>query len=243
MKRGPFDGVTNIVRFNWPMYVSSLASVLILSLAARLSQGFVSYLFLLGAAGAAYLTVSSLLVSYYVYDYSRFYDWKWLPDIDPSNLVNIHSGFDESSAALAGRYPGAHLTILDFYDPKLHTEPSIRRARAFLPPQPGTVGCASGRLPLADASHDAAFLIFAAHEIRDHRERVGFFREVARINRGPVYVVEHTRDLANLLAFGPGFTHFHSPAEWRATFAEAGYRVSRERHFTLFVRIYRLERA
>ena len=230
----------NIIRFNWPMYLSSLACIAVFGLAAWWVGPPCHWLFGAAAAGAFYFTASSLLVSLWVYDLSGFYRWGWLPARSPSTLLNIHAGFDESSRALHQRYPDAALTILDFYDPQLHTEPSIARARAFLPPLPETRTCSSSQLPVGDASQDLIFVIFAAHEIRDHSERVAFFRELRRVCRGEVVVVEHQRDFANLLAFGPGFTHFHSPREWASSWQEAGFSCVEERFFTPFVRIFTL---
>lgn len=231
----------NIVRFNWPMYAASLACVLIFSLAGRLVDPPFCWLFWAAALGSAYFTLSSLLVSFWVYDWSGFYRWKWLPDASPRTVLNIHAGFDESSRALGQRYASAELTILDFYDPARHTEPSIARARAFLPPLPGTQVCSTSRLPLEDLSQDLVFLIFAAHEIREPAERTQFFRELRRVCRGRIYLVEHQRDLANFLAFGPGFQHFHSPSQWLQSWSGAGLKCSQERFFTPFVRIFVLE--
>jgi hypothetical protein len=241
VNRKPFEGLTNVVRFNWPMYVSSLSLAATSLVAARLAPHPVALALEAGAVLALYLTFASLLASFWIYDASGLYGWEWLPDISPRKVANIHSGFDESSLGLAHHYPDAELTILDFYDPAIHTEPSIARARHHAPPVVGTRSCSSRELPLQPNSQDATFLIFAAHEIRDHAERVAFFREVSRATRGPITVVEHVRDLANFLAFGPGFMHFHSVAEWRSTFADAGLRVTSVRRFTPCVRIWTLQ--
>ena len=53
-------------------------------------------------------------------------------------------------------------------------------------------------------------------------------------------LVEHGRDVANFLAFGPGFMHFFAPSEWRRTASEAGLNLVGETRITPFVRVYDL---
>lgn len=216
----------NIVRFNWPMYLQALL--------AAAALGWLSPWL---ALPPLYLVLSSLLVSYYVYDLSGLYRLDFLPSRAPASALNLHAGFDETSRLLEQRWPGVALTMLDFYDPTRHTEPSIRRARAFLPPRPGTERCA-GTIALPSHSQELGLCFMALHEIRDSAERVALLRELRRVVRGRLYVVEHQRDLANLLAFGPGFTHFHSPAEWRRNFVGAGFELEEERFLTPFVRVF-----
>lgn len=218
----------NIVRFNWPMYVQALVAAAVLS---QLSPWL--------AAGALYLVVSSLLVSFYVYDMSGLYGLGFLPD-RAQNVLNLHAGYDETSLLLKRRYPQARLSIFDFYDPTRHTEPSIRRARAHLPPLPETESCSTDSLPL-QTGQDLILCFMSLHEIRSADERVRMLREIKRVLRGTLFVVEHQRDLANFLAFGPGFAHFHAPGEWRRNFEAAGLELVGERSFTPFLRIFQLQ--
>jgi hypothetical protein len=51
-------------------------------------------------------------------------------------------------------------------------------------------------------------------------------------------LVEHVRDAANFLAFGPGFLHFHSPASWRRCWEGAGLRSIDQFCVTPFVQVY-----
>lgn len=162
----------------------------------------------------------------------------------PARLVNINAGFDETSALLAHRFPGAGLTVLDFYDPAVHTEVSIRRARAAYPPYPGTRRVAAGQLPLPAGSCQRVFLFMAAHEARQPAQRVALLREVGRLllPGGQAVVVEHLRDLPNFLAYTVGFLHFYSGREWRRVFRAAGLVVAREQKITPFVSAFTLVR-
>lgn len=238
LQRGPLAGVGNIMRFNWPFYALAAGAALLLGAAAAWGPtGLRVY------AGLALLAVLlpaglSLLASWYVYDYSTLYRFSWLPAAPaPRQIVNVHAGFDETSARLRARFPAAALQVFDFYDPQLHTEASIRRARAAVAPYPGTVAVRPSALPLPTAGTDHLFVLLAAHEIRDPDQRVAFLRELGRVlaPAGRAVVVEHLRDPANFLAYTVGFLHFYSRATWLRAFRAAGLQLESELKITPLV--------
>jgi SAM-dependent methyltransferase len=248
--RGKVQGTIQILRYNWPFYLAAagasaagIAAVRVLAL-----QPAVRVLAIAGAAAALYWSAASLAASCWVYDLSPLCKWTWIagwfPD-PPRRFANLHAGLDESSPALLALFPGARPFLLDFFDPAAMTEPSIARARRLTPPAIPAQPVACDALPFPEAAWDAAFLVFAAHEIRDAGARRAFFRELARVIRpgGRLLVVEHLRDLANLLAFGPGAFHFLPRREWMRLAREGGFSVARERAFTPFVRALLLERS
>ncbi len=194
---------------------------------------------------SAYFLIVSLAVSYAIYDQSPLYRWIWIKDLltrAPQQIANIHAGFDESSEALRNLFPQASLVIVDLYDPKRMTEPSIARARRLRPTKQSTLPANPGAIPLAEGSCDGVFLLFAAHEIRDAQERLCLFGEISRILApdGTVLLVEHRRDFANFLAFGPGFLHFYPQSEWLRLARESGLRVITTFSMTPFVGVFLL---
>lgn len=243
--RKPFQGVYNIIRFNWHFYVFAFALVLLLIFAAnyldewpRLFLYLVSFLILSS-------TIISLLASIYVYDLSGLYRFDWLHKEHTENLiVNINAGFDETSALLHDKFEHAKLIALDFYDPFKHTEISIKRARKAYPPFPGTQQVETTCLPVSDHSADKIFVILSAHEIRDEHERIVFFKEVNRVVKpdGQIIVIEHLRDVANFLVYNIGFFHFHSKTTWLRTFTEANLTVKKEIKLTPFISAFILEK-
>jgi hypothetical protein len=120
------------------------------------------------------------------------------------------------------------------------SEPSIHRARALFPPAPGTLACSYDAWPLAGDSADVVFALLAIHELRTETERTTWFAEAKRCLRkdGRVVLVEHVRDAANFLAFGPGFLHFHSCASWKRCWESAGLRSVELINMTPFVQIF-----
>lgn len=110
----------------------------------------------------------------------------------------------------------------------------------MFPPSAGTVPAAHDRWPAAAESADAVFGLLAIHELRRHAERCAWFSEAGRCLRhdGRVVLVEHLRDLANFLAFGPGFLHFHSRGSWQRAWESAGFRLVDEFRVTPWVRVF-----
>lgn len=245
--RKPFQGVINIIRFNWHFYV--LAGVFIgiaLLFAFALSYPYQPILLIFVTLATITIAVS-LGVSHYAYDRSPLYAFNWLPlpeQDDALHILNLHAGFDETSALLRQKFPHGKLSVIDFYDPQKHREPSIRRARKAYPPYPGTLRATTGQLPLENGTVDRVFVILSAHEIRDERERIEFFRELNRIMKpgAVLYVTEHLRDIPNFLAYTIGFLHFHSHNSWMRTFREAGFRVEREIGTTPFISTFLLHK-
>jgi SAM-dependent methyltransferase len=186
-----------------------------------------------------------LIVSAYVYDFSGFYKFNWLKQLqiedskDKLNL-NINAGFDETSYLIEKILPQAKLQVYDFYNPDQHTEPAIIRARKVSIVFPNTQHIHSNTIPLNDNVVDNIFLLSAVHEIRSHDEKVTFLKECRRICKptGHVIMVEHLRDFPNFLAFTIGFTHFFSKTSWNKAFEEAGFTTFHERKFTPFMSIF-----
>lgn len=243
--RKPFQGVGNIIRFNWHFYLFAFLFLVILFIASSyLNETLRFYNYLISILVAT-STLLSLSVSLYVYDLSGLYNLNWIENDNTENtIVTINAGFDETSHLLKEKFPHAELIVLDFYDPEEHTEVSIKRARKAYPTYPGTRHINTGSLPLQDNSIDKVFLILAAHEIRDEDERIAFFKELKRVLKpqGKIVVTEHLRDPANFLAYNIGFFHFHSKKTWKKTFHSADLKTKKEIKLTPFISTFILEK-
>lgn len=239
MNRRPLQGVWTVIRFNWHLHVIALLAIATLSLAARYLSGYASMAVAALAVAAALSVLLSFIATWLAYDASRLYQVDWLAKFigKACHAANIHAGFDETTLLLKTAFPQIQWQVFDFYQPEKHTEVSIRRARRAHPPPPDTVGIRTDRIPLVDAALDLAVLFLAAHEIRDHHERVTFFRELKRVlaTDGRVIVTEHLRDLANITAYSIGAWHFHTRSEWLATFQQSGFRVEHVFRNNLFI--------
>ncbi len=246
VKRKPFQGVLNILSFNRHFYV--LGAIIFLGLIALWAFQIISGLtLLLALVGLIYGLVAPLVVSAYVYDFSGYYDLKWLDNLEEtkgSKLVNIHAGFDETSFLLQEKFNGAELEAFDFYNSDRHTEKAIIRARKVTLEFPNTKEISTHHIPLENESIEIIFLLSAAHEIRNSEERDSFFLECKRVLKtgGKIIVLEHLRDLPNFLAFTIGFTHFHSHRSWMSNFRNAGFDRIKHEKFTPFLNIYTLQK-
>jgi SAM-dependent methyltransferase len=241
--RKPFQGVLNIVRFNWHFYLIAIASISILILGVELYKSLAWLLW--PVAMLIFISVLvSLSVSYYIYDLSDFYSLHWLHCKigDNQTMVNINAGFDETSSVLTAKFPKSKWRVMDFYNSSKHTEVSIERARKAFPPHPATEKIETDQVPLTEKSVDFIFLIFAAHEIRDSKERINFLKKLKASLKpnGKILLVEHPRDIANFLAYNFGFFHFLSLKTWRQNFLEADLEEQQVIRFTPFVKIITL---
>ncbi|MFZ1676504.1 MAG: methyltransferase domain-containing protein [Saprospiraceae bacterium] len=245
--RKPFQGVWNVVRFNWHFYILSFGLVLILSILANNSNHSLQMVFSILVVGIVGFTLISLSVSCYIYDFSNLYKLNWLNIIkcsDHAKIVNINAGFDETSILIKRKFPHSDLIVFDFYDPSKHTEISIKRARKAYPPYPNTQQISTNHLPLTDNSTEIVFAILSAHEIRNDHDRTNFFKELKRvlIPTGKIIVTEHLRDKFNFFAYTIGFFHFHSKYTWIRTFKEAGLCIEHEVKITPFIQTFILNK-
>lgn len=246
VSRKPFQGITNIVRFNWHFYLLALALLAVLHIGKYLFPiAFHPFIAICGLIILLSLAVS-LIVSFYVYDLSNLYKLNWLQLCIPARakIINIHAGFDETSALLSENYPQATLVVFDFYDSAKHTEVSIKRARRVYSSFPGTKAITTRHVPLHAGSADVIFCILSVHEIRDSEERIHFFQQLNESlnDAGKIVVVEHLRDLFNLLAYNIGFLHFYSEREWWHTFQSAGLAIAQQKKITPFITAFILQK-
>ena len=247
--RGRYQGVLQIFRYNWPYYaLAAPAGLLGLGVAALAPMSTVPKALI--ALGSTYViagAAASLVVSHYIYDLSPLCQWRWIAETmpeRPKRWVNIHAGLDETSGALGRLFPEAHATVWKIYDPTAMTEPSIARARRLASCQGPATHADFRRLPLQDCACDTIFVIFTAHELRSAQARLRFFKELRRVVKpqGHLLLVEHLRDLRNLLAFGPGVLHFYPRREWVLLANRAGFAIAREFNMTPFVKVFLLVR-
>ncbi|MDP9292644.1 MAG: class I SAM-dependent methyltransferase [Verrucomicrobiota bacterium] len=236
-----------IARLNWPFYLSAVAVLLAslggLLLLTALETRLICFV---ASAGAAYFLFVSLCVSHLVYDRSDLYQWSWLDralrGATGHEFIFCHSGFDETSPELREKLGAAQWHVLDHFNETQMTEASIRRARRMFPPTRETLPAKYNEWPVKSGSADVVFALLVIHELRSEVQRIGWFIEAKRClrNDGRVVLVEHVRDLANFLAFGPGFLHFHSRKSWQQAWEEAGFRSLDEFRVTRWVRVFRV---
>jgi ubiquinone/menaquinone biosynthesis C-methylase UbiE len=244
ISRKKFQGVLNILSFNRHFYWWGLLT-LSLIISHHFAYNWSDLLFWFIMVVFSYGLFMPLIVSAYVYDFSKYYEFDWLSkcSIDYSktkNILNVNAGFDETSFIIKNIFPDSEINVFDFYNPSRHTEPAIVRARKVSMIYPNTKQINSNSLPLLDESVDIIFLLSAVHEIRLNEEKIQFLKECKRVCKpnGKIIMVEHLRDFPNFFAFTIGFTHFFSKKIWEKAFKSACFSSFEEIKFTPFMSIF-----
>lgn len=239
-----FTRALRIAGYNWPLYAAAGVGIVIGLVLACLSDvpPLVRWLGGAGAAVAGWYACASFWAFHSMFDRSELLDGQWLKEElsqAPTRWVQINAGLEETTLPLNEVFPEAEGKMLDLYNPAVMTEPAVTRAR-----QQKVDGTAltvqADALPVEDCWAELVVVTLAAHEIRNGQKRERFFQELGRIvtHEGRVIVVEHLRDLAAALAFGPGMFHFFPRGEWLRLGRCVGLEVDRERRITPFVRVF-----
>jgi len=245
MRRTPYQGVTNIIRFNPNFFIAAIAVSIITIVAIMLTTGWPAIILSLGLVSVITFLVLSLTASHWIYDRSNLYKTPWLDGIRPgSTLLNINAGFDETTPIIISKFPDTHIRVIDFYDPEKHTEPSIARARKAYPPVGHTESVTNGILPAENKSISHITTILSLHEIRAHEERVCILNELHRIleDNGRLYITEHLRDIFNFSVYSIGVLHFHSKKTWIKSFEESGFQIESIHKTTPFISTFILKK-
>lgn len=234
-----------MVRFNWPMYAFAFLAIFAGVFVHIVSENRLvqSALTCMGF-GALWFVIGSLVATYCVYDRSDLHRFAWFQrataNVDRSNVIICHSGFEDVSESISTILPQSRIRIFDHFDQKTMSEPSINRARKMFPPSERTESIEYASWPTKDGSVDIVLGILAIHELRAHPEKVAWFREARRsiTGSGRVLIVEHLRDLANFVAFGPGFLHFHPLDAWVSAWKASGLREVDRFAITPFLKVF-----
>jgi SAM-dependent methyltransferase len=243
-----YQGVLQIIRFNWPFYLFALAALTAAAGLKVLLPAWTDALLIAGIGLTSFWMLASMVVSHWVYDRSPLRTWRWIEPalgFAPRRWINLHAGLDESSPALRQLFPTSVGRVLDIFDAAEMTEPSILRARSFAVNAITPEAADYRHLPIPTETCGAAFLLLSAHELRRRESRARFFRELHRVLSpdGKVVLAEHLRDLPNFIAFGPGFLHFHSRRAWLAAARAGGFEVEKQFRITPFIAVLVLRRS
>ncbi|WHT21531.1 class I SAM-dependent methyltransferase [Crossiella sp. CA-258035] len=185
-------------------------------------------------AGATWFALARLATAVSLRRGAELQRWRWLHELLPLHLrrfLLVTAGVDESVPALRSVLAPARGLVVDVI--------AHRRAVVSLL-RPETVRVVPARpesLPGRPGSVDVVLAVFAAHELREPREREALFAEVRRLLSadGRMVLIEQHREARTLAVFGPGAWQFYPSEEWRRAAALAGLKVIATRRVSPFV--------
>jgi hypothetical protein len=238
------NGALRIFLYNLPIYAGTWAGAAAVAAAATLAPGWVRPWIWAACAAAVLWSAASLAVSHYVYNVSALRRGEWARSLAAAGAgpwISIEVGIDPTIDLSA--FPVTLAARFDVFQGGRAGGASTERARRLATSMEGTLPAAADALPMRAHSCGTMLLLFSAHEVRDRQLRDRLFSEVRRVlaPRGRLLLVEHVRDLPNFLAFGPGFLHFESRAEWVRATRAGGLELKLEQRITPWVVAMALE--
>lgn len=228
-------------------YIAILSCLIALFVLNFISGTLIQIILMSGIALAVYFMLMSTIASYLLYDHSDLYKLKSWPQkcIPPvyKNSVLAHAGFDPASKLILEKYPDMNLKVLNFFNENKLTESSIQRAHEYSSTLSSQEFIASDNWKLPIQSQDVVFALSSAHELRNHKDRVSFFKEAKNVitENGRVIVMEQLRNVPNFLCFGFAAFHFFSRKTWLRSFSDAGLVRVNEFALTPFMRVFVLK--
>ncbi|MCB0208363.1 MAG: methyltransferase domain-containing protein [Anaerolineae bacterium] len=232
-----YSGTISTLVYNWPIF----AGALVFSVAAFISSVFLAaapwhWLFIVAGVGALLMMVSIVVASFFVYDFGRQREYDRLAELANLNeanvVIDVTCGKLRGTQGLLSRFERGHYFVLDIYDPKKMPDAALRRARAMMPKleTDRRIYRRSAKvdgLPIPHNWADIVYCSFSLHELCNADDREKIFAEFARILKpnGQLLIAEHSRDVFNFMAFGPGAFSFFPVTTWQNHIAEAGFVV------------------
>ena len=239
-----FTHALTLARYNWPLYLVAISgaiagTVVALNghshLAVRAAGAF-------GALIAIWYAAASFVAFHAMFDRSRLLGGSWLGELmsePPDRCIQISVFLEATTLPITKVFPQAEVILLDLFRPELMTAPAVTRARQSAKAT-NAISSTIDSLPVEDGWSDATVITLAAHEIRLKSKREQLFRELQRVTvqSGSIIVVEHLRNIAALLAFGPGLFHFYPRREWIRLARQAKLSLKSEIAITPFVHVF-----
>jgi ubiquinone/menaquinone biosynthesis C-methylase UbiE len=231
-----YSGTMSTLLYNWPIFASILFFGLVMLIVTFLLPRPWCWISLVFGSGALALIFTILAATFMVYDWGHQHEYDRLAELGNLNqanvVIDITCGKLRGTRGLLPLFEQGHYFLIDIYDPEKMTEPALRRARDIEPPlevnrriyqRPGLVNS----LPLPHNWADVIYCNFSLHEVRNPSDRDALFAEFARVLKpdGRLLIAEHSLDLPNFLAFGPGSFSFFSADTWRRHITQAGLTI------------------
>ena len=238
-----FSRALTLARYNWLLYVcATVVAIVGISLCLAATSTMIRLVGGVAAFVAVWYSIASFLAFHAMFDRSSLLRGTWLPELlvsAPERWVQVSVCLEETTLPMKELFPATEGVLLDIFSPSVMTEPAVTRARSASQ-KSHAVAVTPASLGVPDKWAHATVITLAAHEVRNAAMRESLFCELSRITatNGRIVVVEHLRNFASFLAFGPGFLHFLPRREWIRLSTHTGMRLISESSITPFVNVF-----
>ena len=244
-----YSGTLSTLLYNWPIFAGAIFFGVVTLWAGMWLSGPWNWLFAVSGTSVLALVVSILIATYFVYDWGRRREYDRLAELGhvagANVVIDITAGKLRGTRGMLAHHRQGHYFVIDIYDAQKMTDPALRRARAIEPPLAADRRIyrregPANRLPLPHRWADVIYCHFSLHEVESSADREALFAELARILKpgGRLLIAEHSRDLPNLLAFGPGALSFQTAHTWQSHLEQAGLAVEHHERWRGLVHLW-----
>lgn len=256
-ENGRYQGTIQYIYAHWPRFTFMYLGIIGMMLLIGFSIEMQLFSFVPMATAVlifvSYFFITSLWTAHQLFSRNGLRPHQALFDLGhlrPTNdIVYVDVGIRYRPIRLCRRLTTGKLNVVDIYNPQWTTDRALVRWRTrwLHPPKDPRLIWMDGQinlLPLPDKSVTAVMLCQIMSELWQRGDRLALLEEARRILKddGRLLIAEQCRTQTNWLMAGPAALSLPTVSYWHNLFAEAGFRIRREKSSTGLIHFFSLQK-